>query len=470
MPTLASLFETLVAELDATHTEGGFKVTERISRTLPNFTRTRSGAMRHFSEDAQVALDLFSEALYRERERYREVARVEEFIKAVRVCVADLHAEGALSTATLDDKGRLQIFEGELSGRVLGLARKYTHVFPAHTLRLEHLSERKLGPVRLLSVSAWLSEVDYPEAAKERLGLPVGAAWKEHVLAALKGPASAGQELPRAANEILAVLQGCDAVVCVDVEGRELAYSREIARLAARTALDGITLLANGGRKFFLQQALRDERLPPVDAHSVIVTEGLLWSPGYRLTDRFNHVDPARIDVELAEQADAMASLGKVVAALVEPTTHSHPNLAARWATALEWFAEGCRETSDAVAVTKLASALDVLACGGKNAGIRDMVSHLTGASASDVVVPRRGTTLAALVARVYDDGRSKLLHGTHFDRLQKFSIERLHAQDLGFVVLTELLVRLPHYIGADVDKAFRTMAPAPTAPATTAT
>ncbi len=252
-------------------------------------------------------------------------------------------------------------------------------------------------------------------------------------------------------------------MVSVDVERRELAFSREVARLAARTALDGITLLARGGRRLFLQQALRDERLPPVDAHSVVVTDGLLWSPGYRLTDRFNHIDPQRIAKVLTQQTAEVLTLKQVVAALVEPSTHRHPRLAARWATALEWFAEGCRETSDAAAVTKLASALDVLACGGKEKGIREMLSHLTGMLPSDVVVPRRGLTLTEVVARVYNDGRSKLLHGTHFDRLEKFSTERLHAEDLGVAALAELLVRLPNYAGLDTDRAFRTIGAVPT-------
>jgi hypothetical protein len=188
----------------------------------------------------------------------------------------------------------------------------------------------------------------------------------------------------------------------------------------------------------------------------------MLWSPGYRLTDRFNHIDPRKIAEVLDAQPTELSTLKQIVAALVEPSTHSHPKLAARWATALDWFAEGCRESSDALAVTKLASALDVLACGGKDAGIRDMLVHLTGKAASEVVVPRRGLTLATVVSRVYNDGRSKLLHGTHFDRLEKFSTERLHAENLGEVALTELLRRLPHYTGPDIDKAFRTIGPAP--------
>lgn len=458
MATLASLFASLITKLDATHVGAGFIGDG--TTYLPNFVKSRSGVERHFTSDSQLALQEFAEALYQAREQYRKVARLEEFLKAVRTCVADLHADNAFSDSKLDDKDKLRLYDGELSRRVLGLSRKYTHVFPAHTLRLEQLGTLELGPVKILPASAWLGQVDYPTEAKERLGLPSN--WKEAVLARLNGAAAGDEKLPWAAEDILSVLRGCNAVVSVDVEGRELAFSREIARLAARTALDGIALLARGGRKLFLQQALRDERLPPVDVHSVVVTDGQLWAPGYRLTERFNHIEPQRIATALSERPEELAVLKQVVAALVEPSTHSHPNLAARWATALDWFAEGCRETSDAVAVTKLASALDVLACGGKDAGIRELLCHLTGMAPSDVVVPRRGLTLTEVVSRVYNDGRSKLLHGTHFDRLEKFSTERLQAEGLGVAALTELLVRLPHYTGPDTDKAFRAIGPAP--------
>lgn len=458
MATLASLFTALVDRLDATHTADRFIGDG--TKYFPNFVRSRSGVERHFTNDAQLALQEFSEGLYEARSQYKAVARLDEFAKAVRACVADLHAEGALSVANLDDKGKLRVFEGELSGRVLGLPNQYTHVFPAHTLRLEQLDKLEFGPVTISTVSDWLSQVDYPLEAKERLGLPLD--WRDAVLSKLNGGPNDTEQLPWAARDILNVLRGCNAVVSVNVGGRELAFSREIARLAARTALDGISLLARGGRKLFLQQALRDERLPPVDVYSVVVTGGQLWAPGYRLTERFNHIDPQRIAKVLADQPAEIAALKQIVAALVEPSSHSHPNLASRWATALDWFAEGCRETSDALAVTKLASALDVLACGGKDAGIRELLCHLTGTAASDVVVPRRGLTLTAVVSRVYNDGRSKLLHGTHFDRLEKFSGERLQAEGLGVAALTELLERLPHYTGPDTDKAFRTIGPAP--------
>ncbi|MEB3736070.1 HEPN domain-containing protein [Halopseudomonas pachastrellae] len=144
---------------------------------------------------------------------------------------------------------------------------------------------------------------------------------------------------------------------------------------------------------------------------------------------------------------------------LLDPSSHPHPKLANRWATALDWFGEGNRESSDAIALAKLGTCLDVLCCGGKNDGIREMVIHLTGTSSeTQVVRGNRPRTLKQLVKDIYDHGRSQILHGTHYDRLESFAAERQYATYLARIVLIECAVRLQHYGGSDEDKAFRTI------------
>lgn len=156
-----------------------------------------------------------------------------------------------------------------------------------------------------------------------------------------------------------------------------------------------------------------------------------------------------------------LPAFASILDGLVNPTDHKHPKLANRWATALDWFGEGNRESSDAIAVAKLGTCLDVLACGGKNDGISQMIIHLTGISGDTLVVPApRPRTLKELVKDIYEDGRSKILHGTHFDRLESFAHERQHAAYLARIVLLESAWRLKHYSGNDEDKAFRTMPP----------
>lgn len=94
------------------------------------------------------------------------------------------------------------------------------------------------------------------------------------------------------------------------------------------------------------------------------------------------------------------------------------------------------------------------MCCGGKNAGIRDMVVQLTGTNSNtQVILGRRPRTLGQLIKDIYDHGRSQILHGTHYDRLESFATERHYV-----IVLIESALRLQTYSGPDEDKEFRTI------------
>ena len=231
-----------------------------------------------------------------------------------------------------------------------------------------------------------------------------------------------------------------------------------MARLVCKTALDAISL-GVGARECFVQQALQDERLPPVGNHSLVETDGFLWLPGIDLSRRIPGITPQRIRQALKDMAEILQAFAAILEKLVNPSIHQHPNLANRWATALDWYGEGCRESSDAIAVAKLGTCLDVLCCGGKKPGILKMVVHLTGVpEATEVVTGILPRTLRQLVEDIYEHGRSQILHGNHYDRLESFATERSQAAYLARITLIEAAVRLQHYSGPDEDSAFRTI------------
>lgn len=71
--------------------------------------------------------------------------------------------------------------------------------------------------------------------------------------------------------------------------------------------------------------------------------------------------------------------------------------------------------------------------------------------------------TLAKVIKGIYDQGRSRILHGNHHDRLKPFVKERAQAEQIANAVLLEAALRLSVYRGEDDDDdAFRTMPPAP--------
>ena len=161
----------------------------------------------------------------------------------------------------------------------------------------------------------------------------------------------------------------------------------------------------------------------------------------------------------MADKTLFLEIFGRILNALVDPASTKYPNLSKRWATALDWMAEGSREKNDAVALAKIASSLDVLACGGKFSGILDMLTHLTKISDSTVVVNgRKPRTLRQVVKDIYDNGRSQILHGTHVDRLKSFEESKGYAVFFARLALIESALRLDKFTGVDGDKEFRTM------------
>jgi hypothetical protein len=122
-------------------------------------------------------------------------------------------------------------------------------------------------------------------------------------------------------------------------------------------------------------------------------------------------------------------------------------------------MAEGSREQNDAVALAKIASSLDVLACGGKFTGIISMLTHLTGWKAEDEITTGSSPlSLKRVVKDVYDNGRSQILHGTHFDRIKSFETQRGHAAWLARFALIVCAERLMNFTGEDSHIGFRTI------------
>ena len=240
-------------------------------------------------------------------------------------------------------------------------------------------------------------------------------------------------------------------------------FSQKLAIIVAKTALDSISLLLLlllGNDKLFLQQAIYGERLIPIYFYSLIETDGYLWGPGNGLSDRVICHSKHTLEDCLDKSKSVIPPLVYILHGLLAPEQHPSPKLAMRWATALNWLAEGCRESNDSIAMAKLGSSLDVLSCGGKTDGISKMVSNLLQIKEDTVVLKNQCKTLKQLIRKIYEDGRSKVLHGTYYDRLESFEIERKHAFDIARETLLSAAICLHEYKGGDRDTAFRSMQP----------
>ncbi|MCC8401892.1 hypothetical protein LJ655_08300 [Paraburkholderia sp. MMS20-SJTN17] len=453
----ASELKSLIDELDRIHS-GALPWQEEVG--MPDFVTAENGLQRHFTQKARTVLRQFSKIIHENRSSNSRKIELEEYEKIVRQAVADMHAAGEFSGFEENDQGSLiPKIKTLIEDRLASTTPEYTHYFPAWTLGMERDSPFSIGPVTIFNRFDWIDAVDFPKNGKEHyLNQPeANNRWKEILKEALQKPKDSSP-IEGLASAVYGAVRECPALVKVTVLGYEKSFSRKLARLAAKTALDAISL-GFGAPECFQQQALHEERLPPVGTNSLVETKGFLWLPGSSIGQRLPSAPHSRVKQALMDLAQIFPAFGEIIEGLLDPSKHAHPKLANRWATALDWFGEGCRESSDAIALAKLGTCLDVLSCGGKYNGIKDMVAHLTGISEDTQVIhgdhPR---TLKQLVKDIYDSGRSKILHGTHYDRLESFAAERKHAVYLARIMLIEAAIRLRGYKGQDEDKAFRTM------------
>jgi hypothetical protein len=80
---------------------------------------------------------------------------------------------------------------------------------------------------------------------------------------------------------------------------------------------------------------------------------------------------------------------------------------------ALLWFHEACRETSSLIAIVKFASSMDALATGQGPHRICQVLHSRVGIKQTDRVHVD-GLTLKQVIERVYNEGRSRTVHGTN--------------------------------------------------------
>lgn len=452
---LAYELKSLIDELDRVHS-GASPWSEEVG--IPDFVTAENGLQRFFTQKSRTTLWQFSKILHDNRFPASLKIELDQYYKIVRQAVSDMHAADELSGFEESDLGNvIPKLKALIEERVANIIPEYTHYFPAWTLGIEHNSPFHIGPVTIFNQFDWIDSVDFSEDGKEHyLNQPeANNRWKEILKEALKKPKDE-THIEGLAGAVYDAVRECPALIKVTVFGYEKNFSRKLAKLAAKTALDAISL-GFGAPEFFQQQALHDERLPPVGTYSLVETKGILWLPGGSIGKRLPSVSPNRVKQALVDLAPIIPAFGAILHGLLDPSNHKHPKLASRWATALDWYGEGCRESNDAIALAKLGTCLDVLSCGGKYMGIKNMVAHLTGTSEDKQVVGGdRPRTLAQLVKEIYDSGRSKILHGTHYDRLESFATERAQAAYLAQRVLIEIAARLQNYKDQDDDKAFR--------------
>jgi hypothetical protein len=339
--------------------------------------------------------------------------------------------------------------------------RKIIHHFPALTLNFNIEKTIVLGCVYIHSIKNWLDIVDFSSETKQWYnGNNNNKEWKNDVLSCLEKRLGE-TEIDGLAKAVYMTVKNSNSIISIEINGYEEQLSKKFARQVCKTSLDMLSLIL-ADQRIFYNNVLQLERLPALNYGEFTETSNYLNLPSSGVSKAFIHQLEEKDYKNIGTLIEGMLTpYSFIINGLVHPTTVSCPNLVSKWIFALNWYAEGMRESNDAIAVAKLASCLDTLSSSGKLRGIKQVLCNIYNCDDDHILFGTKELnpiTIHTFVKRFYDDGRSRILHGTLESMLESFEADRNRLAEIARWVLLELANRLCVYKGEDTEIAFRSM------------
>lgn len=267
-----------------------------------------------------------------------------------------------------------------------------------------------IGPVRFESRLDWLARKRHDGAVSAVTSRRVEQAWSGKHLRKRKLSLDSISE-----TDILDAVCSCAFVCSVATSGLAAEAGREKALTAARLATAAIALLwKTPAQALEGMNLIFDRRLHSQKALTYI--PGKVVLAGARLSHMPHGpwMKDGQWESEFSKYSDHFGVAGKLLEYVVDPTGNvPRPKMMNTLTQALLWFHEGCRETVTLMAIVKYSAALDALARGGKSRGIRRLINARLDIQDNTPIRPN-GPNLKQVVEKIYSEGRSRTIHGTH--------------------------------------------------------
>ncbi|WP_324172024.1 hypothetical protein [Sulfurimonas sp.] len=419
-----------------------------------NFMTSKSGIQCGFTPKSIALFYKLSETIHINDPDF-ETIELNNFIKIVKQCTIDFYTENKLNNFETNQIEVMQKLKQSIKDTTKNQMTIYTHYIPVHTLGFEKIKTLKLGNIHIMNIQTWIDSINI--TGRECFD---NFNWKQYLKDSVNKIKTETPNEPCdwMIESVFNAIEKAPAMIKITIKGFEKDYSYKLANIIAKTTLDSISLLFN--KDVFYQQILLSERTIPIMTHGIVETDGNLWLPSSSLSSRIPIISPKQSHEELLKKDNQkfLQGISEILYALENPQEAKYPKLSSRWATALDWYAEGIREQNDAIALTKIATSLDVLSNGGKYNGILNMLQTIYGISENDIILKdiKKETSLKEFVKEIYDYGRSQILHGTHYERLKSFKRQREQASIITRTALFGCLFLLADYTEEDLDAGFR--------------
>lgn len=394
---------------------------------LPRQIYVGEGRVLHLNDKADHLISDFALLFRNDNVRLDEKFTRDEWIRLVRALFGPAIASNNDSGSIADRAGRvLGHVTAAIEAKLAGYG--YQEFYFGCTLsNHDGVPAISLGPVQIENRLDWLgrkyNDGDISRTTKRR----VERAWGGENLRRRKSHREMHQE-----NGILDAVGGCGYIISVGSDGLAPGAALERSLMVARIsmavvslawpwpsrALNGINLAYD--RKPYQRRTLRS--VP--NASQLLITSSLRDLPPPWLSkagwERLLHDFASQLSVAGEVFGFILSDVGEVKRKeVMDALTH-----------ALLWFHEACREEVPSIATVKFAASMDALAKGGKANGICKLMRKQFEINDNYEIRPG-GRSMRSAVKAIYNEGRSRMIHGNS-ERLNRDWMEdRMDAEQL---------------------------------------
>ncbi|MBA4782464.1 MAG: hypothetical protein H2045_04525 [Rhizobiales bacterium] len=267
-----------------------------------------------------------------------------------------------------------------------------------------------IGPVRFEPRAGWLERKCSEGAVSKTTQRRIEQSWSGKKLQKRKASTDSIIE-----KDIIDVVGTCPFVCSVVTVGLAPDAARERALTTARLALAAIALLwTTPSRALEGMNLLYDRRLHRQRALTFVPGKTVLPKSSRSHMPHGPWLKDGEWEALLSQNSSFFGGVAEVLDYVIDPARgQSRRDMLNTLAQALLWFHEGCRESVTLMGIVKFTATLDALACGGKSAGIKRLITARLGLQEMSPIRPD-GPTLKSAVDEIYSEGRSRTIHGTN--------------------------------------------------------
>lgn len=414
----------------------------------PNFMTSKNNIQISFTFKAIDLLNNLAKELFKNDKDF-VTTDFNNFLKITKQCIVDFYTEDKLNNLQ-NSSEIISALKKYIKESVLKEIKQFTYYIPVRTLGFEQIQDFSFGSIKITSQkNLILNEIDILNNENyQKIN------YKKYIEDYINNSTDIEKlEEPFSwqLNSLANAIKISKSFIKIDIKGYDNELSFQLASIVAKTTLDSISLLIGSKDLFFQQVLISDKSLPTMNYNLLKIGENLML-PGMRLSPAIPIISSKKA-LEIINKNKIFAdAISKVLASLKDPS-QSNAKLANRWATALNWYAEGIREQDEAIALAKFATSLDVLSKGGKYKGILSMLKKIFNINEDDTVA--KDLSLKDFVKNIYDNERSKILHGTEYERLKSFNYQKNTYIPIIRCILLISLEELYRFQGEDFDGSF---------------